>query len=221
MRCLTEEEGQTHRQGCPKRGLLHNHLVAEEPAVVAFGEVPLRQRAGVLGYDTQITGVELEVADGIGMDYIATLAEIGVELLGVCQFPGIAVGRGIDLDVLWSEDPVVGIVEEAHGDAFYGSDTAEVETDVYILAPITLPVAVGIGFVACQHPVGKGVVAAAAILGLVVAVAAVELAHFANGLVEEEVLFAVDGFAPFAVGDGFHQTAASDGEGAFVEIGAL
>ena len=80
---------------------------------------------------------------------------------------------------------------------------------------------VGIGLVTSHHAVGECVVAATAVLGLIVAVAAVELFHLADGLMEQQVLVAVDGFVPLAVGDRPDDAASPDGKGTAVEVGTL
>ena len=107
-------------------GLFYNNLVAENPAVAAFGKMPFGQGAGVLGHNTQMPRVEFEITDGIGTDKAPTVSEIGIELFGMSQFPRGAVAGGIDLYRLWGENPVVGIVEEAHGDGLDRCAAAEV-----------------------------------------------------------------------------------------------
>ena len=107
-------------RGSGLRFLLNNHLVAKEPAVVALGQVPFGQRAGILGHHTEMTGSDFGVADGEGAHKAAAVAEIGGKLLGVRQLPLLAVGRGVDFYGLRGEYPVVGIVEEAHSDILHG-----------------------------------------------------------------------------------------------------
>ena len=137
------------------------------------------------------------------------------------KLPCRAVSGGVDLDGTWGENPVVGIVEETHGDGLHSSDAAKVQFHVDILSPIALPVAVVVGVVAAQHSIGQSVVTAAAVLGFIVIVEIVEFLQFADGLVEKEVLLAVDGFVPLAEGDRANQTAAPNGEGALVKVGTL
>ena len=137
------------------------------------------------------------------------------------QFPCVAVGRGVNLNCLGGENPVVGIMEEAHGDSLDRSVGTQVKIDVYVFAPVTLPVAIGIGVVTAQHPIGQSVVATSAIFGIIVAVTAVEFAYLAYGLMEQEVLVTVYGFIPLAIGNGTHNATASNGEGTFVEVGTL
>ena len=128
--------------------------------------------------------------------------------------PLLAVCGGVYPHLFGCQNPVEGVLNETHWDAVYLVRGAEVDVSVDAVAPVALPVAVGVGCVAAELPVYEGVVAAAWIDGAeVAAVLGGKRDGAAHAEVREEVLRCLYAFAVFVIGDG------TDGGGTFKREG--
>ena len=124
-------------------------------------------------------------------------------------------------DIPGCQYPIEGVLHKTHCNLVYHGGFAEVDDGVDAVAPVSLPMAVGIGGVAAKLPVDEGIVAAAAVDGLIGAVLRVELYLGAHTKVGEEVLLGDHALAVFIVGNGLDGGGTLEREGTGVEDGAL
>ena len=122
-------------------------------------------------------------------------------------------------NVIWGKNPVEGVLHETHGNLMYFCGFAEVDDGVDAVAPVALPVAVGVGGVAAELTVDKGVAAATAVDVFVGGVGCIEGDVGTHADVGEEVLLGDDAFAEFIIGNGFDGGGAFEREGGGVEGG--
>ena len=136
--------------------------------------VPRGEFARVGDNDSQMLRTDVEFVRSICMyDHLAGAEFGGKMAFGGCGPVG-SVGRGLDDERGWGENPVVSFLESTEGDAMDFCWFREIVLCVDIHPGIALPVAIGIGVVAAQNTIRQGVVAATAIGGAVSGVRGVE-----------------------------------------------
>ena len=140
--------------------------------------------------------------DGVVLEAHAGLARVHGEVFVGHKLPGLAVARSVDLDFCGRQYPVEGILHEAHADLAEVDGAAEVEDDVNAVAPVALPVAVGVGGVAAQLAVDEGVVSSTRVDGLIGAVLCAQRYLGAHAGVAQQILLADHAFAVLVVTDG-------------------
>lgn len=186
-----------------------------------MGTVEVGQGARIVDHHTEESSGESEVLEAIGLHMGRGVAEVGVEILAASQSPAMAVFGGIYVDLVWHEDPVEGMLEESHGDTVYRRSFAQIQHRIDIVAPIALPMAIGIGVVGTELAIEQCSAAASAIGIAVGGIFRAELSESTYTFVAQGILAGVGGFVPLIVAHGFHLAGAVYGEGAAVGEGGL